>query len=92
MRPPYFFGGDQAARRAHVFLLAKPMLRTSENAIAGGSRRPVADTAKALGEPRIAYIRDLLNVARQRDLLTRPEKGRAGGTLTQKALDALRGH
>jgi hypothetical protein len=35
------------------------------------------------------YVRDLLNQARNRGLLTRPPSGRAGGTLTPKAIALL---
>ncbi len=38
-----------------------------------------------------ATIRDFVNQARSRDLLTRSPKGRPGGELTPKALDLLRG-
>ena len=53
-------------------------------ALETGSRKPVVDAAKMLsatkrGTYEPAYVRDLLHVARQRDLLTRPPKGRAGG-------------
>ena len=57
-------------------------------------RRPVVLAAQMLSKRRRgtfkpAYVRDLLHVARQRGLLTRPPKGRAGGQLTGKARAAL---
>lgn len=60
------------------------------SAIGHGSRQPVVDAAKELsitwgGDYEPTYVRDLLHVARQRELLTRPPKGRAGGQLTDKA-------
>jgi hypothetical protein len=64
------------------------------DALKRGSRQPVRAAARTLGESsggtyEPAYVRDLLHVARQRGLLTRPPKGRAGGELTEKALGAL---
>lgn len=53
-------------------------------ALRRGSRSPVADVAAAMREQR-TYVRDLLKVARDRDLLTQPSSGRAGGDLTEKA-------
>lgn len=53
-------------------------------AVDDGSRRPVADVAKQLGYSH-QYVRDLLNGARERGLLTRPPRGRAGGQLTDEA-------
>jgi hypothetical protein len=60
------------------------------DAIERGSRKPVVDAADTLSEAwggthEPTYVRDLLHVARQRGLLTRPPKGRAGGQLTDKA-------
>ena len=57
-------------------------------------RRPVVLAAQILSKRRRgtykpAYVRDLLHVARQRGLLTKPPKGRAGGQLTDKAQAAL---
>jgi hypothetical protein len=54
-------------------------------ALGRGSRRPTADAAAALSyEP--SHVRDGLNKARDRGLLTRPETpGRPGGQLTGKA-------
>lgn len=59
-------------------------------ALERGSRRPVVDAAQELSAKRRgvfepAYVRDVLHVARQRGLLSRPPKGRAGGQLTDKA-------
>jgi hypothetical protein len=58
-------------------------------ALEDGSRQPVVAAAKTLssaweGTYNATYVRDLLHVARQRGLLTRPPKGRAGGHLTDK--------
>jgi len=60
------------------------------DAIERGSRTPVVSAAEALSNARSGpyeppYVRDLLHVARQRGLLTRPPRGRAGGQLTDKA-------
>jgi hypothetical protein len=54
-------------------------------ALSRGSRRPTADAAAELHyEP--SHVRDGLNKARERGLLTRPETpGRPGGRLTGKA-------
>jgi hypothetical protein len=67
------------------------------DALRRGSRQPVVDAARTLGEAgggvyKPAYVRDLLHVARGRGLLTRPPRGRAGGELTGKAIEALRQH
>ena len=61
------------------------------DAIASGSRSPVASVAKQLGETYSAdYVRDVLYQARSRGLLTPPKvKGRAGGDLTEKARTVL---
>lgn len=64
------------------------------DALERGSRKPVVDAAAALSKARRGtyeptYVRDLLHVARQRGLLTRPPKGRAGGQLTDKARQVL---
>jgi len=63
-------------------------------ALEQGSRKPVVDAAGTLSRKRRgtydpAYVRDLLHVARQRGLLTRPPRGRAGGQLTDKGRAAL---
>lgn len=52
------------------------------------SSTPTKDLAKKhhYGE---SQMRDFLNKARTRGLLTRPERGRAGGQLTQKGRDLL---
>ena len=60
------------------------------HALEQGSAKPVVTAAQALskhyrGTYEPAYVRDLLHVARQRGLLTRPPRGRAGGQLTEKA-------
>jgi hypothetical protein len=64
------------------------------DALKMGSRQPVRAAARTLsqrsgGTYEPAYVRDLLHGARQRGLLTRPPKVRAGGELTEKALEAL---
>ncbi len=64
-------------------------------AIERGSRKPVVAAADTLskaweGTYEPTYVRDLLHVARGRELLTRPPKGRAGGQLTEKARALLR--
>jgi hypothetical protein len=61
------------------------------DALGEGSRKPVVDAALKLSEAwggvyEPDYVRDLLHGARQRGLLTRPPKGRAGGELTGKAI------
>jgi hypothetical protein len=58
-------------------------------AVADGSRSPVADTAAALEGFGRDYTRDVLNEARRRELLTRPAKGTAGGALTDRGRKAL---
>lgn len=59
-------------------------------ALEDGSTAPVAAVAEQLGEGYSgAYVRDALHRARGRGLLTRPQRGRAGGQLTDKALKAL---
>jgi hypothetical protein len=55
---------------------------------ATSSRRPVADIADRFGVSRDS-VRDRLNTARGRGMLTRGSHGRAGGQLTDKALEAL---
>jgi hypothetical protein len=57
-------------------------------ALAAGSRHPVVDVADAHHYD-AEYVRDVLHDARQRELLTRPPRGRAGGQLTEKALSVL---
>lgn len=61
------------------------------DAVRAGSRSPVADAAQALGGFDRTYVRDLLSEARRRELLSRPPKGRAGGELTDKGREALKG-
>ncbi len=63
-------------------------------AVARRSAQPVKDAATTLSEAWGAtytdtYVRDLLNEARRRELLTRPPRGRAGGELTEKARKLL---
>jgi hypothetical protein len=53
-----------------------------------GSRTPVRDVATKYGLE-ATQVRDLLQEARRRDLLTRPGRGRAGGTLTDRGRNAL---
>jgi hypothetical protein len=60
------------------------------DAIKGGSRSPVADLAKERGMSEVG-LRAALNRARKRGLLTRKGTGRAGGTLTPRAVRILRG-
>jgi hypothetical protein len=55
---------------------------------AGGSTRPVVELAERFGIDR-DQVRDVLNTARSRGLLTRGVRGRAGGELTDKARAAL---
>jgi hypothetical protein len=58
--------------------------------VAKGSRTPIADLAQELFLTS-DYVRDLVATARKRGLLTRPSRrGRAGGELTARALEALR--
>ena len=52
------------------------------------SPNPVRETAARL-ELAPEYVRDALHRARVRELLTRAPRGRAGGTLTPKALEVL---
>jgi hypothetical protein len=55
---------------------------------ASGSDRPVADVAERFGVGR-DQLRDVLNTARSRGLLTRGVRGGASGELTDKARAAL---
>jgi hypothetical protein len=52
------------------------------------SPAPVVELAEKFGVTR-DRVRNVLHLARQRGLLTRGTRGRAGGQLTDKALDAL---
>jgi hypothetical protein len=58
------------------------------------SRTPVATVARQAASNGAPYsrdtIRDFLNIARRRGLLTRPRAGQAGGKLTEKAIELLR--
>jgi hypothetical protein len=54
-----------------------------------GNRRPIATLAGLLNKSP-AYVRDVLNTARDRRLLTRAGAGRAGGELTREARRLLR--
>lgn len=56
--------------------------------LAGTSSSPVADLAEKFGVTR-DRVRNVVHLARQRGLLTRGTHGRAGGELTDKALEAL---
>lgn len=59
------------------------------DAIARGSRRPVADLAAQHRVPR-SWVRDTIHECRRRDMLTDPPgQGQAGGELTGKAQDIL---
>jgi hypothetical protein len=58
-------------------------------ALEDGSRRPVADAAARLSQTALR-MRDLLNTARERGLLTRPLPGRPSGKLTPRARALLR--
>jgi hypothetical protein len=53
-----------------------------------GSKRAVSELAERFEVDR-ARVRDTLNTARSRGLLTRGQRGRSGGQLTAKAIDAL---
>jgi hypothetical protein len=55
------------------------------------SRAPVKETAAELHYS-VPAVRALLNKARKRGLLTEPDEGRAGGTLTKKARRELAKH
>lgn len=60
------------------------------DALEQGNRKPVVTAAQTLSETwggtyEPTYVRDLLHVARERGLLTRPPRGRAGGQLTDRA-------
>jgi len=59
------------------------------DAVASGSRRPVADLARRRRFPP-ARIRDMLHEARERGLLSRGERGRRGGYLLPRAMEILR--
>jgi hypothetical protein len=56
--------------------------------LAGVSSAPVAELAEKFSVTR-DRVRNVLHLARQRGLLTKGTHGRAGGELTDKALDAL---
>jgi hypothetical protein len=57
------------------------------------SGAPIRELTRRLADQGVHYaeatIRDLVNEARNRELLTRPPKGRAGGQLTEKAKQLL---
>jgi hypothetical protein len=56
----------------------------------GGSRRPIADLARSLGNgwgP--TYVRDIIRTARQRGMLSPGHPGRPGGAITPEARDLL---
>jgi hypothetical protein len=57
--------------------------------IAKGSRTPTADIARRRRFPQ-SRVRDLLNEARRRGLLSTPGQGKFGGTLSPRALALLR--
>lgn len=59
-------------------------------ALANNPRRALSDLAEAHGMER-TVMRDLINRCRAKGYLTRGPKGRAGGQLTEQALDALKG-
>ena len=59
-------------------------------AIDRGERAPVEAVANELGDGHSrTYVRDTLNIARDRGLLTRPARGRSGGQLTDEARAVL---
>jgi hypothetical protein len=59
-------------------------------ALDGGSRHPVQDVARQLGQGHNAtFVRDAIHRARERGLLTRAPRGKADGELTEKALALL---
>ena len=62
-------------------------------ALENNSRAPVVTLARQMSANGTPYgrdaIRDFLNVARRRKLLTRPRPGKADGKLTAKALRLL---
>jgi hypothetical protein len=64
------------------------------NVIRAGSKRPVVDTSKILGEHYGEhYVRDALREARDKELLTRPGRRRTSGQqLTPKGIQALVDH
>lgn len=57
--------------------------------VASGSRSPTKDASLELNIS-ASHLRNLLAAARGRTLLTAPDSGKAGGTLTQKAQHLLR--
>lgn len=99
---PFLVGGEAPRRWARAdrpgkrpgrpALTDDELLRASAayvDALRRQSRRPTADAARALGETPLR-MRDLLNTARERALLTRPLPGRARGELTPRARALLR--
>src|SRR5262245_64987901 len=87
--PPkrYAWADRRHKRPGRPALTDDELLRASVayvEALEDGSRRPVADAAAKVGEPPLR-MRDLLNTARERALLTRPLPGRPSGKLTPRA-------
>lgn len=93
-RQPYRVAADKKApprpgRRGRADEFYLPFIQAYLAAVTKRSSRPVQDAASRLGYPP-SYVRDLLNDARERDLLTRPPPGRAGGRLTPKGEELLK--
>jgi hypothetical protein len=56
--------------------------------VQAGDPTPITTLATDLGRPK-SHVRELLTTARRRGLLSRTQRGRAGGRLTDKGLAAL---
>jgi len=83
-------GGKRLGRPSQPDTYYATMALAYVDALKQGSRRPVADVAKAENYSP-SHVRDALKTARERGLLTRPKgRGRADGKLTEKAIGLLR--
>jgi hypothetical protein len=80
----------RVGRRGRPDLYYARLAAAYVSAVESGNPRPVAAVAEQLGDGySSAYVRDALHRARERGLLIRPPRGRAGGRLTNKALAML---
>lgn len=75
--------------RSDAFYAQLAFLYTST--VQTGQPRPLEHLAKELARPS-GHVRQLLATARERGLLTRSTRGRAGGELTEKARRTLQAH
>lgn len=90
--PPRRRGDLEHARLAARYVEIIGWATDADDARRNASRRPVPTLADEFGYPE-KVISNMINEARNRELLTRPPvRTRAGGELTQKALNTLMNH